>query len=112
MSTAIFIPARLNSSRFPNKVLAELNGKPMIRYIWEKCRETGYDTYVISEDRKILNFCPTPKQTQPYDSGTERICKTGFYDPTLNYTKYINVQGDMPDINLDIIKVLEVCQFL
>ena len=35
MKTAAIIPARYGSTRFPGKVLAELDGKPIVRWVWE-----------------------------------------------------------------------------
>jgi len=39
-NTAIFIPARLASTRFPKKMLANLNGKSLIRTVYDKCVAT------------------------------------------------------------------------
>jgi CMP-2-keto-3-deoxyoctulosonic acid synthetase len=49
MSTAILIPARYNSSRFPGKMLADLNGKTLIERVYEKCAQTGFDVYVLTD---------------------------------------------------------------
>ena len=35
----IAVPERLNSSRLPNKVLADIGGKPMIRMVLEQCKK-------------------------------------------------------------------------
>ena len=34
MKTAVIIPARMGSMRFPGKVLADLGGKPVIQHVW------------------------------------------------------------------------------
>ena len=34
------IPARWASTRLEGKVLAELNGKPMIQHVWERAKQT------------------------------------------------------------------------
>ncbi len=42
MKTIGVIPARFASTRFPAKVLANIDGKPLVRHVWEKavlCRE-------------------------------------------------------------------------
>ena len=40
MRTAILIPARLESKRYPNKPLIELDGIPMIKRIFDICNQT------------------------------------------------------------------------
>ena len=55
LNTAITIPARLASTRFPNKMLAELNGVPLIRHVYDRCVESGFDTYVVTPDQEILD---------------------------------------------------------
>ena len=37
----VAVPARLQSSRLPNKVLADIGGKPMIQRVLERCRESS-----------------------------------------------------------------------
>jgi len=106
MSTVILIPARLESTRFPEKMLADLNGKTLIRNVWEKCMSFGYTSYVVSDSRKVLNQSPLCLKTQSAENGTERL-SIACDNPNLIATKYINVQGDMPDITLDIIKAIE-----
>lgn len=51
------IPARYQSSRFPGKPLALLNGKPMIQWVYENVNrvEDIMDTYVATDDVRILN---------------------------------------------------------
>ena len=47
------IPARLNSSRFPKKILADLGGKPMIAYVAEQASKAKkLDKVVIAIDDK------------------------------------------------------------
>tara|TARA_R110002126_G_scaffold136877_2_gene281389 strand:+ start:120 stop:785 length:666 start_codon:yes stop_codon:yes gene_type:complete len=105
MTTAILIPARLDSTRFPNKMLAELNGVPLIRHVYDKCVATGLDTYVVTPDQTIVDAVPRAILVGDADNGTER-CMLAI-DEHLQYDHYINVQGDMPDITTDIIRAVE-----
>ena len=105
MTTAILIPARLDSTRFPNKMLAELNGVPLIRHVYDKCVATGLDTYVVTPDQTIVDAVPRAILVGDADNGTER-CMLAI-DEHLQYDRYINVQGDMPDITTDIIRAVE-----
>lgn len=52
---AILIPARLASTRFPSKALADIHGKPMIQWVYERCSSWNrYDVYVATEDDEIV----------------------------------------------------------
>jgi len=53
-----FIPARLKSSRFPNKMIKIVKGKPLIKYVNDKCSECNFflKTYVATCDKEIYNI--------------------------------------------------------
>jgi len=107
MTTAILIPARYDSSRFPAKMMAKLNGVPLIEHVYNKCVATGLDTYVLTDHQDIYNHMGAGKclMTNEADNGTERCMQV--IDEVLQYDRYINVQGDMPDITSDIIRAVE-----
>lgn len=106
--TAIMIPARYGSTRFPGKPLADLAGKTMIERVYETCLESGLDTYVLTDDERVAEKigagCIVDKAD--YANGTERCAGGTKYLPEY-YDRIINVQGDMPDITVDIIS--QVC---
>jgi 3-deoxy-manno-octulosonate cytidylyltransferase (CMP-KDO synthetase) len=108
MTTAILIPARYASTRFPGKMMAQLNGVPLVEYVYNKCAATGLDTYVLTDHQDIYNYMGADKclMTQEAENGTERCMQV--IDQVLQYDRYINVQGDMPDITEDIIRKVEV----
>lgn len=74
------IPARLNSSRFPNKILINLLDKPLLQWVWEAaCRVRLFDRVVFAiDDEKTAHliesfngqFHMTPKDLV---SGTDRV---------------------------------------
>lgn len=107
MTTAILIPARYNSSRFPGKMMSLLNGVPLVEHVYNKCAATGLDTYVLTDHQDIYNHLGADKclWTTDAENGTERCMQV--IDETLQYDRYINVQGDMPDITSDIILAVE-----
>ena len=107
MTTAILIPARYASTRFPGKMMAQLNGVPLIEHVYNRCAGTGYDTYVLTDHQEIYNYMGGNRclMTSDADNGTERCMQV--IDEKLQYDRYINVQGDMPDITTDIIKAVE-----
>ena len=53
------IPARYNSSRFPGKPLAKINGKSMIQHVYERVKKsTLLDNVVVATDHKrIIEAC-------------------------------------------------------
>lgn len=110
MSFTVIIPARLKSSRLPNKPLADIAGKPMVVRVAERaaqcgasriviavddesvalpCREAGFEVVLTSHD------CPT---------GTDRLAeaveKIGLADDEI----VVNLQGDEPLMPLDVIE--------
>ena len=107
MTTAILIPARYASSRFPGKMMAKLNGMPLVEHVYICCAATGLDTYVLTDHQDIYNYMGANRciMTREAENGTERCMQV--IDSVLQYDRYINVQGDMPDINEDIIRAVE-----
>ena len=110
-SSAILIPARYGSTRFPGKPLAALDGIPMIRHVYERCRkaakEINADVFVLTDDNRIAEkFEPSQVWLDELDyaNGTERCA--GFVSSKLGrqYSRIVNVQGDMPDVTTDMIK--------
>lgn len=108
MSTAIVIPARMKSSRFPGKALIDMNGKPLIRRVFDICQTFGYDTYVLTDSIEIADVITKFNviMTSPdCTDGTDR-CLSVIGDE-LHYDKYINVQGDTADPNIEVVKAIE-----
>ena len=97
---AIVIPARLNSTRLKQKMLIEFDGIPLIRLVFDKCRTMGYDTYVVTDSKKIALAIGTSKtiMTGDCENGTARIASV--VERFKEYDMIINVQGDMLDINV------------
>lgn len=102
MNTTIVIPARIQSTRFPKKMLANLNGKPLIKHVYDVCSSVGFETYVLTDSEEIANIVPS-KLTSDADNGTERCALKAI---EIGSDFYINVQGDMPDITPEIISAV------
>ena len=107
MTTAILIPARYASTRFPGKMMAKLNGVPLVEHVYNRCAGTGLDTYVLTDSQEVYNYIGGGKciMTQEAENGTERCMQV--IDEKLQYDRYINVQGEMPDITSKIILAVE-----
>ena len=93
MNTAIVIPARLASSRFPNKMLCDVGGKTLIRHVYDQCLTTGYDVYVATDSEEIASQVENAIIVPDAENGTERIAF--MVDQIPQYKAIINVQGDM-----------------
>ncbi|MFA6102852.1 MAG: 3-deoxy-manno-octulosonate cytidylyltransferase [Victivallaceae bacterium] len=106
IKTAAVIPARYGSTRFPGKVLAELCGKPMIQWVYEKAAASIADEVIIATDepkvaRAVEGFGGRAVMTSPnHPSGTDRISEAV---QGLDCDIIINVQGDEPLIPTSVI---------
>jgi 3-deoxy-manno-octulosonate cytidylyltransferase (CMP-KDO synthetase) len=106
-STAILIPARYGSTRFPGKPLVALDNIPMIRRVFERCRKTGLDTYVLTDDTRIADKFESYQviiDKADYDNGTERCAGAVAMRTLDDYDQFVNVQGDMPDVTSELIE--------
>ena len=107
-SAVILIPARIASTRFPEKPLALLNGVPMVRKVYDAC-PAEIDTFVLTDDERVADVIPegqTIIDYRDYRNGTER-CFGALSKLPNEYDKIINVQGDMPDITRKIIRAVK-----
>ena len=97
--TAVVIPARYASTRFPGKVLACLAGKPMIQHVFERASASKADICLIAaDDQRVSDACKafgaTAIMTDPeLPSGTDRIAAAL---KGIDADVVINVQGDEP----------------
>tara|TARA_B100001093_G_scaffold359037_1_gene343619 strand:- start:8472 stop:9305 length:834 start_codon:yes stop_codon:yes gene_type:complete len=129
----IVVPARLNSSRLPNKVLADIGGKPMLQRVLEQCKKAIDPSKIVlcTESKKLcllaknlsIKFLLT---SESCESGTDRIASvldklleilsngsnTDHFenkDDLKKSTLIINVQADQPFLDPKVIK--EMCSF-
>lgn len=100
----VIIPARYQSSRLPGKVLADIQGKPMIQWVVEKAQLSGASQVIVATDNDevaavVSSFGGEVCRTRAdHQSGTERLAevieKYKFDDQQV----IVNVQGDEPFI--------------
>ncbi len=105
--TAILIPARYGSTRFEGKPLCMLDGVPMIKRVYDACSVSKIPTYVLTDDARIaqvFNNTSVVIDDYPYENGTERCAGAVNLDYMKKYDQFINVQGDMPDVTLQMIE--------
>ena len=106
MKTAIIIPARMASQRFPNKPMAKINGIPMIERVWRQGINSKVgDVYVACSEDEVFNLIISKGgkaiMTDPnLPSGTDRVFAAfNLLDNRYDYESIINLQGDMPLID-------------
>ena len=104
MKPAILLPARIESKRFPRKMLSMLGDETLIQRVYRKCVDSGFDTFVLTDSLEIVDHMPKGKAflTEDADNGTDRCC-WWVNNVFQSYDRIINVQGDMPDITSYII---------
>lgn len=131
--SVVAVPARLQSSRLPNKVLADIGGKPMIQRVLEQCaKAAGPEAVVLCTDSSVLKESaqawgfPVFMTAEHCSSGSERIASVtdqlvamawgesaqGWDASTrqtrLASTAVINVQGDQPFLDPDVVTAMAV----
>lgn len=109
--TAIIIPARYGSSRLEGKPLLEVNGKPIIQWVYETARtvSTSDEVIVATDDERIFNavklFGGEAEMTSTeHKCGSDRIKEVTDRHPDFEYI--INLQGDEPMIKKEHIEAV------
>src|SRR5215471_8975596 len=98
------IPARFNSTRFPGKPVAEIDGKTLIEHVYRRVEQATLVTRIIvaTDDGRIAEavqrFGGTAVMTRnDHPSGTDRLAEVA---ETLDSRALVlNVQGDEPMID-------------
>jgi len=94
------IPARLNSTRFPNKILYPLKGKPVIEHVFNRAKQSSLlDDVIVAVDSKktleSINCSNVIMTSVKHQSGTDRVAEVANkFDCNL----VVNIQGDEPGI--------------
>lgn len=105
MSFVVIIPARLASTRLPNKPLADLGGKPMVVRVAERARESGATRIIVATDHADIaaacaahgvEACMTRAD---HPSGTDRIAEVARTLGLAPDAVVVNLQGDEPLID-------------
>jgi 3-deoxy-manno-octulosonate cytidylyltransferase (CMP-KDO synthetase) len=105
MSFIVIIPARLASTRLPNKPLADLGGKPMVVRVAERAQASGAARIVVATDHAdILAACAAHgieacMTRADHASGTDRIAEVARTLGLPDDAVVVNLQGDEPLID-------------
>ena len=94
------IPARYASTRLKGKVLADINGKPMIQHVWERAKKSkllndlliASDSAVVVEKAKAFG-AQAVLTAAHHPSGSDRVAEA---IQSLDVNIVVNIQGDEP----------------
>lgn len=110
MNPIILIPARMASTRLPNKPLADIHGKPMIVHVMERAQEARLGRVVIACAEQEIKAAVEKAGgeavlTDPaLPSGSDRILSAlKTVDAAGKHDVVINVQGDLPTLDAALI---------
>ncbi|TRO66315.1 3-deoxy-manno-octulosonate cytidylyltransferase [Christiangramia sabulilitoris] len=107
------IPARYEASRFPGKLMQDLNGKTVIARTYNAAVETGLfdEVYVVTDSNKIFDEIVNEggqviRSNREHECGSDRIAEAVEH---MDVDIVVNVQGDEPFIDKNsLAKLLEV----
>lgn len=105
MPTIAIIPARLASTRFPEKVLASATGKPLIQHVWENTRRAGSLSRVIiaTDHPRVQAAClafgaDVVMTRDDHPNGSSRLAEAATKLGLSDTDVVVNVQGDEPEM--------------
>jgi len=111
LNPIIIIPARLGSTRLPNKPLADIAGQPMIVRVWRQAAKAKLGPVVVaaSEEeiaRVVSDAGGKAVLTDPaLASGSDRVqAALRMIDEKGAYDCVINLQGDLPALDPELLK--------
>lgn len=107
------IPARYQSSRLPGKPLADICGKPMIWWVYQRAIKVNRldEVYVATDDTRIETACqeydiPVIMTSKNHPTGSDRLAEVARL---IEADIYVTIQGDEPLLEPDTIEtVLDV----
>jgi 3-deoxy-manno-octulosonate cytidylyltransferase (CMP-KDO synthetase) len=106
----IIIPARIGSTRFPNKVLADIDGIPMV--VRTAMAAAHVDSVTIATDaQEVVDIAAAHDiravlTSDTHESGTDRIYEAAQILGLKEDEIVINVQGDEPFIETEVIEAV------
>lgn len=109
--TLVMIPARMASTRLPNKPLADIAGLPMIVQVAKRAEEAKAGRVVVAvDDQTVFDVVKAAgfdvvMTRQDHQSGSDRIYEAlQKADPDGKAEFIINVQGDLPTIEAEVVR--------
>ncbi|WP_295855302.1 3-deoxy-manno-octulosonate cytidylyltransferase [uncultured Xylophilus sp.] len=112
MSFTVIVPARLASTRLPNKPLADIAGLPMVVRVAQRAALSGADrTVVAADDRSIVDAClqhgvDALLTRTDHPSGSDRLAEACDLLGLADEAVVVNVQGDEPLMPLALVRAV------
>ena len=103
------IPGRLNSTRFPKKIVHSLNGKSVIQHVYDNAKESKLLSHLVIaiDSMETLSHINKDSETiltsKGHESGTDRVAEVAG---KFNCDVVVNIQGDEPNIDAVLIDSL------
>lgn len=99
------IPARLNSTRLPRKMLADINGKPLIWHTWDHARKAkNLDAVIVATDSNEIGDAmraygaEVMMTSAAIPTGSDRVAAAASKFKRFRPDIVVNIQGDQPMI--------------
>jgi 3-deoxy-manno-octulosonate cytidylyltransferase (CMP-KDO synthetase) len=112
LHAVVVVPARYDSQRFPGKVLAEIGGKPLIQWVYERAAmaQRVDRAFIATDSDRVERACRAFTDDvwlsrSPHASGTDRIAEVAR---EVDAEIFINVQTDEPMMDPDLVDALIV----
>lgn len=109
LNSLVVIPARLQSTRLPQKLLLAETGKPLIQHTYEAAsRAQGTCGVIVATDHQSIESVVSGfggdvvMTSESCASGTDRVAEVARARPDVDI--FINVQGDEPEISAEAIE--------
>lgn len=106
----VILPARLSSSRLPEKAIADIGGKPMIVRAAEQALKTNAQRVIVATDHERIqaacaaHHIDSVMTSAQHESGTTRLAEAAQLLDLPDETIVVNVQGDEPLIPPELIE--------
>lgn len=105
------VPAREAAQRFPGKPLADLEGRPVVQWVYEAAQEcAAFDSVVVATDSEriaeaVRGFGGEVELTRDdHATGTDRVAEVAERHP--RHDVVVNVQGDQPFATAEMLRAL------
>ncbi|MFM7633723.1 MAG: 3-deoxy-manno-octulosonate cytidylyltransferase [Betaproteobacteria bacterium] len=115
MSFVVIIPARMASTRLPDKPLADIAGLPMVVRVAERARLSRAERVIVATDHaSVMAACEQAgvevmMTRADHPSGTDRIAEIAATMSLHGDAIIVNVQGDEPLIDPELINACAAC---